>query len=53
MDEALAALAMHLPTYRALYNADLVSVTRSGANWNIILSNPVPAEESRHIRLTT
>lgn len=52
MDEALMMLVQHLPTYRTLYNADLVSVTRTGANWNIVLSNPVPAAESQHIKLT-
>lgn len=52
MDEALALLCAHLPAYRVLYNADLVSVTRQGVNWNIVLTNPIPDAESKHIKIT-
>lgn len=33
------------------YNIDLVSVGRQGANVNIVLSDPVPADQLEHIGL--
>jgi hypothetical protein len=53
MDEAMLMLAQHMPTYREMYNAELVSITRAGNQWNVVLSNPLPDFEARHIRLIT
>lgn len=52
-DEAMPMLLAHIPAYRAAYNVDLVSIVKQGANWQITLSNPLPASELVHIKLQT
>lgn len=51
-EEAIPLLFIHLATYRTLYNVDLVSIAKQGQNWNVILSNPLPADELKHIKMT-
>lgn len=51
-EEAVPALFIHLATYRVIYNVDLVSINKQGANWVIILTNPLPAAELQHLKMT-